>query len=88
MILYPAGFFILVIFYRIECIENDARIAKDRTKTQNSIRTLQLVNSVKEILIKMKETEKLNKLKFGAEYKNEYEGYVYKDDMDVEHWEE
>ena len=75
MILYLAGFFILVIFYRIECIENDAmkilrietlkhtvtectingnftRIAKDRTKTQKSIRTLQLANSVKEILIK------------------------------------
>lgn len=54
MILYPAGFFILVIFYRIECIENDARIAKDRTKTQKSIRTLKLVNSVKEILNRLR----------------------------------
>ena len=57
MILYPAGFFILVIFYRIECIENDASIAKDRTKTQNSIRTLQLVNSVKEILNRLRGEE-------------------------------
>lgn len=57
------------------------RVAKDRTKSQKSIRTLPLVNSVKEILIKMKEVEKLNKLKYGAGYKNEYEGYVYKDDI-------
>ena len=57
------------------------RIAKDRTKSQKSIRTLPLVNSVKEILIKMKEAEKLNILNFGNGYKNEYEGYVYKDDI-------
>ena len=57
MISYLAVFFILVIFYRIECIENDARIAKDRTKTQKSIRTLKLVNSVKEILNRLRGEE-------------------------------
>lgn len=50
-------------------------IAKDRTKTNKSLRTLPLMPEIEEMLIKMREEQKANKVFLKNFYKEE--GYIY-----------
>lgn len=52
-------------------------IAKDRAKSQSSIRTLPLLPNIEEYLIKLKEMKKRNKETFGNSYNQSYDDYVY-----------
>ena len=54
-------------------------VAKDRGKSKKSIRTLPLVAPVEQMLLRLKEKERLNKEIFGDCYNYEYDEYIYKD---------
>ena len=54
-------------------------LAKDRAKTKKSIRTLPLLEPIRELLLRMREIENANKAFFGKEYNNKDEGYIYRD---------
>lgn len=56
-------------------------IAKNRTKTKSSFRTLPLIPHVKEVLLAAKERQKKNQKLCGKQYNREYLEYVCVDDM-------
>lgn len=56
-------------------------IAKDRTKTKKSLRTLPLMPAIIDLLKAMKEKEALNRRLFGSAYTEQYADYIFKNDI-------
>ncbi len=56
-------------------------VAKDRTKTKKSLRTLPLMPPILNLLRLMKEKEDFNRRRFGSAYSEKYADYIYKNDI-------
>ena len=54
-------------------------VGRDRGKTQKSIRTLPLIQSIEKMLLLMRANLEGDKEFFGEDYYTEYDEYVYKD---------
>lgn len=54
-------------------------IARDRTKTSSSLRTLPLMPEIESFLLKMKQEQNFNAHKYGNYYNNDNSEYVYRD---------
>ena len=54
-------------------------VGRDRGKTQKSIRTLPLIQSIEKMLLLMRANQEGDKEFFGEDYYTEYDEYVYKD---------
>ena len=63
----------------VDCVVDgkSTLIAKDRAKSQSSIRTLPLLPNIEEYLMKLKELQQRNKEIFGDSYNQSYLDYVY-----------
>ena len=56
-------------------------VAKDRTKTKSSMRSLPLVADFESYLLGLKDRQEENKRLCGKSYNYDYDGYIYVDDM-------
>ena len=56
-------------------------IAKDRTKTKSSYRTLPLIAPFEELLLRLKGEQERNRLICGNVYSRKYLDYIYVDEM-------
>lgn len=58
-------------------------LSKDRAKTNKSVRTLPLVEPIRELLLKIRNYDISNKEYFGNKYSTDYEDYIYKNQLGI-----
>ena len=74
----------LIIKHVVNRVEIDGKstlIARDRAKTQSSLRTLPLVGDIKEQLLSLRKQQERNKKLCGSSYNHEFDEYIFVDAM-------